>query len=341
MKKKIMTFLLIFSGIFSLTSCQQNEPLPQTKIIIEREEDVQGLLSLTTKDFNDKIANGESFIINYGQSSCITCIHFKGILKNIAVEHNLRIYQMEIDDYLKTHLAETVQYYSLGLVLIQNGQVKYNFNASERWDKQIASYNKDSSIEYVASDLEKYCFFDSPFYEVDKEEALEKIQTNAETYLYFMRKTCADCTAFHKHFLNQWILDGHYAKDKKIYNLNIDPYREVTETGEEAPSYIEFKNLFNLSKEANPKFGYKTGVVPTVQKYVNGELTKMAVIYNDEIDWETLTVVRGYYEDASFIQQTFDTYLDYQEKTTPFYQEKFLEVIDEQKKGLLKNLDKN
>lgn len=327
MKKKLGVFLFIISSIFSLTSCQEKKD----KIIIEKEENISDLIHLTTNDFTRMISQSESFIISYGESQCTTCISFKSILKNIAIEKELRIYEMDISDYLNAPFAKNYQYYNLGLVLIQDGEMKYNFSAIKKWDKEISSFNKESSIQTVKTDLEKYCFLDSPFYEIDKEKALEKIQNEKEVYIYYMRKTCGDCKSFHQHFLNQWILDGKYDSNKKIYNFNIDPYREITDGGLEAPSYVEFKNTFQLSLEGNATFGYKTGVVPTVQKYVNGQLTKMAVIYNDEINWETMTVESGYYKDSPFINQAFDSYGDYQQKTTSFYQEKFLEVIDEKK----------
>ena len=57
----------------------------------------------------------------------------------------------------------------------------------------------------------------------------------------------------------------------------------------------------------------------------------MAVIYNDDINMENMTVVSGYYKDAPFLNKSFEDELDYRQSTTPFYQEKFLEVIDEKK----------
>ena len=57
----------------------------------------------------------------------------------------------------------------------------------------------------------------------------------------------------------------------------------------------------------------------------------MAVIYNDDINMENMTVVSGYYKDAPFLNKGFEDELDYRQSTTPFYQEKFLEVIDEKK----------
>ncbi|CDD93076.1 unknown [Coprobacillus sp. CAG:826] len=326
MKKKLGTFLFIISSIFSLSSCQDKKD----KIIIEREENITDFIKLSSTDYGTMIRNKRSFILTYG-SQCVCYTNFKDVLRNIMKNNDLRMYEMNINDLDKVVSYKEVKTYDPGLLLVQNGIIQYSFDVNKKWEKEIYASDMNKAAQSVKKNLEKYCYFNSPFYEVNKEKALEKINSKETVYIYYMRNTCSDCKLFHRYFLNDWILKGQYDPTKKIYNFDIDPYREVDEAYNETESYIEFKNTFQLSVAGNPHFGYKTGVVPTVQKYENGQLIKMAVIYNDDINMENMTVVSGYYKDAPFLNKGFEDELDYRQSTTPFYQEKFLEVIDEKK----------
>jgi len=325
MKKKIITFLFIISSVFSLTSCQDKKE----KIIIEREENISNLIQLSGSEFNNFLTYQRSFILFYGDTGCKCSTDFKNILRKITAEKEVRIYEMTNTEYFRTSFSGSHPTYQAGLLLFKDGILKYYFDTYSKWKKETDSSNKDSSVQSVQQYLEKYCFFDSPFFEIDKDKALEKIESNEVVYIYYLRRKCPDCMSFHQLFLNQWILRGQYDKTKKIYNFDLDPYREKDEA-----SYKEIKNTFLLSKSSNPKLGYKEGVVPTIQKYENGQLSKMAVIYNDDENPEDsnyYTIIDGYYKDAPFMNQRFEDYSDYKKQTTSFYQEKFLEVIDEKK----------
>ena len=121
-------------------------------------------------------------------------------------------------------------------------------------------------------------------------------------------------------FLDKWILENK--EEITIYELDLDLYRNDLEY------YQELKDTFGLSVNGNKDFGYLEGVVPSIQKYENGVLTNMAVIYNDQMeltDDNQYKIVDGYYHE--FNGQTFETYDDYRTSVTTFYVEKFLEII--------------
>ena len=177
MKKKLGIFLFIISSIFSLSSCQDKKD----KIIIEREENITDFIKLSSTDYGTMIRNKRSFILTYG-SQCVCYTNFKDVLRNIMKNNDLRMYEMNINDLDKVVSYKEVKTYDPGLLLVQNGIIQYSFDVNKKWEKEIYASDMNKAAQSVKKNLEKYCYFNSPFYEVNKEKALEKINSNGILY---------------------------------------------------------------------------------------------------------------------------------------------------------------
>lgn len=327
MKLKFAPIFLSFSCLFSLGSCGEKK---EEKTIIERKENITSLFTLSKDELNEKIGNARSFLLTYGELGCTSCIDFKDLLKNVAIQNDLVIYTMDIQEYRKTNLAKEIQVYNLGFLVIDKGDVKENIAANKKWSKEISAPRKEESIQSIEKFLSKTCFLSSPFYTIDKDTAFNKINTKDTFYIYYMRYTCGDCQKFDSLFLEDWILKQENSS-LKIYLLDMDLYRPLNpDDKEQQETYQTLKDELGLSINGNADFGYDNGVVPTLQKYVEGVLTNMAVIFNDHLEMHedgSVTVLSGYYKDAPFYGNTYDTYGTYQSETLSFYQDKFIEFF--------------
>lgn len=328
MNKKL---LLIFLLLPLLGGC--NDKGNESKALIYRTDNFDKQIELNVSDLTEKIGGNHSFILQtYGSLECQCTGTFSHLLRQIMNEKKIMIYKTSCANYkaAKEALNSSNTFsYDTGLIIFNKGKEK-NINAYDKWKKQINDQNGD--YQSMIKHIEKYAYLDSPFYTIsntnDKsieennvEVLYDKINRGETFKIYYYNSGCHDCMQFNERFLNKWALDPTN-QNYKIYAIDMLKYTTH-------PDYQEIKDQLGLSNSHN-ELGYKTGRVPTLQAYENGEIKKMAVIYNDDMqnDEETnqLTVIEGYYNE--FNNLTFDSYTAYYDYVTEFYMNKFLEIIN-------------
>ena len=319
MKIKSKIFSIFTLCLSLLISCNDNS---FDKAIIEKEKGIQEVIKIQDAAIlNQMLGNKQSFILLTAEESCLCTTNTKRILNKIVKQKEIRIYEISDVEFYKSSLSSKLVIAAPELTIIKNGDEKItSIHAYEKFEKQINSSNKEESVAPILKYIEKHAYLDSPFYSTTDEALKLKIGNKESFLIYYKRNSCSDCKTFNKMFLDKWILENK--EEITIYELDLDLYRNDLEY------YQELKDTFGLSVNGNKDFGYLEGVVPSIQKYENGVLTNMAVIYNDQMeltDDNQYKIVDGYYHE--FNGQTFETYDDYRTSVTTFYVEKFLEII--------------
>jgi len=319
MKIKSKIFSIFTLCLSLLISCNDNS---FDKAIIEKEKGIQEVIKIQDAAIlNQMLGNKQSFILLTAEESCLCTTNTKRILNKIVKQKEIRIYEISDVEFYKSSLSSKLVIAAPELTIIKNGDEKItSIHAYEKFEKQINSSNKEESVAPILKYIEKHAYLDSPFYSTTDEAVKQKIGNKESFLIYYKRNSCSDCKTFNKMFLDKWILENK--EEITIYELDLDLYRNDLEY------YQELKDTFGLSVNGNKDFGYLEGVVPSIQKYENGVLTNMAVIYNDQMeltDDNQYKIVDGYYHE--FNGQTFETYDDYRTSVTTFYVDKFLEII--------------
>lgn len=305
MKLKCKLFFISILCLSLFTSCNNKS----NKAIIEREEGIQTTININS--LKTKLNNSQSFILFIYQNSCSCSKNSRKLLNNIVVKKQIRIYEIEQTVYEKSEYSSKITLKEDGypqFLIFNNGYNKNNFiaiNFDKHFGNEIDAPNNEESINTVLDYIEKYAFLDSPFFEETDESIKEKINNKESFYLYFKRNSCSDCKRFNSLFLDKWIINNK--ENYIIYTIDIDLYKDSD----------PIKNDYGFER------------VPTIQKYQNGSLVDMAVIYNDEFeeteDNKYKVIDGGYYDE--FIGQIFANYTDYYESVTDFYITKFLEIL--------------
>ena len=191
--------------------------------------------------------------------------------------------------------------------IIEDGVVKYS-----------AMYSGDSQIfhDYNAFKgwIEEFVYKPNVFYVTESE--LENLFKGTDNFIiYYSWSVCPDCSYLQKNHLEEYFRDIK-AEYPTIYA--IDCYQEgimLNKNGEyDRALYETFIAKYNLSAETNSRYGYRTGVVPTLQ-YVepNGtfnpnESIKSSYVYvNDVITFSN----NKYIVTESFFSQERLQYLPY------------------------------
>lgn len=323
MKKSFLIFLTVLPF---LGGCQKQS----NKALIERKDNPSSQIMLDSQSLTEKIAFEHSFILQIADPSCRCSIDFSTILENIMTEKEIMIYKIYGSDFLNAPISKEVQYYSTGLAIFNRGKASISIDAFGKWTHEIENPHSTSSSKPILKFIQKYCYLDSPFYALDKDELFAKIADNELFKVYYHRSGCSDCKYFNRNFLDEWLLDKNNSK-YKIYSFDLQPYYPKNSSEEENSLYQQLKDDLGLSVNGNPVYGYKTGVVPSLQVYNKGLLIDMAVFYNEdiEINYKTnrsVTVIDDYYH--QFCNREFLSYDIFREVVTEFYITKFLEIVE-------------
>ena len=314
MKKKNLLVVPLLALSF-LTGCNQKDNL----IVLERSSSYVKPVELKSyKDLNTMISRSQSFVLATYNNSCLCSLDFYSkILNPIIKDYNIKIYRI-IETEFASVAGLSFTPNTPELMIYNKGELVSHVSAYKKWENKAD--NKDKVIKH----LQKYCFLDSPFRYVTKEELESLIKTKKEVLVYFTLNVCPDCLMFDDMFLNSYIKDDNN-KDKLIYVFETSPYR----LNPDENVWKEVAQEFNLSKESNSKFGYRHGVVPTLQYYKDGILNDVAIIYNDEYEpigtSDQIKVTTGYYH--QFDNVTYSSKEEYRNETFDFYKQKFIDLV--------------
>ena len=303
-----------------------------SRFMPQREESAS-LIELNYSEVEAKIIKKESFILYIKQAGCMSCKAFAPILESWINETKINVYSIERaripnDSKLHFRFTPTVQIFKDGEMIDSQDPV----NTKTKMFNNITELKKYFN-KYVIENNQLFI----------SDATLDSMIENKETFLiYFSWKSCGDCQMMNKMFLDEYLYDTK-DKNQTLYVIEVDPWRSQKTDNPEV--WENFTSKYHLSKVSDDEFGYRTGVVPTIQYYVNGELNDAVVYFNDvltvdtnevgditgyRIDFETQDGVYSYYPEEIYElykDTVFTDYQNYKDVTNKFYSEKLLELF--------------
>ena len=270
-----------------------------------------------------KLNQKESFLLYIFSSNCLGCRIFEPVLNNYIKDNAAVIYAIDVSlvDFPTDNILVNYEY-TPTISLIRDGKEYRSFNESNNSELFINSDN-------LKNELDKFVVVSNKV-KVNNQNDLNYLIKNKDCLVYYHFPQCGDCLYFYEHFLKEELKKIKF----KIYFFDMSYYFKK----ENQSIYLEFTKEMGLSREGS-HFGYKNGVVPTLQKYLNGMLSSNTIIFNDEFlynynennEIDSLKLIDSYYIDNPFINQMFkannkSVLEDYHEKTLTFYIEKFKNV---------------
>lgn len=305
-----------------------------TRIMPVREENAS-VIQLSYEEVESKIIKKESFILLIKQEGCLSCKAFAPIIEQYVNNSKINVYSIETLDIPKVG-SKLYYSYTPTLQIFKNGEMidsKDPVNAETKMFTVLADLE-----EY----LNKYVIVNNLLYISDT--SLDSKITNKESFIvYFGWKSCGDCQMMSKMFLDEYLYN---TKDlnQPLYALEVDPWRSQKASNPEV--WEAFTAKYHLSKTSDEVFGYRTGVVPTIQYYENGILSDVVVYFNDvlttvtndngdvtgyKIDFDAVDGVFSYYPEeirSAFGETVFSDYQAYKDETNDFYKGKLLDLFN-------------
>ena len=122
-------------------------------------------------------------------------------------------------------------------------------------------------------------------YYIDESYLDSQIQGDKDLTVAFIRRGCGDCSYVIPKVIIPYINDNK--PSKKLYLFDMQDYYELSKkedaTEEEKAQYQNLKNYYGLSEKGSPAYGYKNGVMPTIQSIKKGLIVDATVYFNDEV----------------------------------------------------------
>ena len=288
MKKTRLIALLIPFVFSSLTGCDFDTTPKQLTYGTMITQEATDLKELNSEELFDKGYNEEeTFILGVYQGEyskeCTCWDRFKSVISEYINRYHECIYlfdaQAQEDDIsgfkIRKIKSSTLYFYVFKghkkLAEFASNNLKYGkmFEYSKELYRGIHNVVKAPSLYYVNDDYLK-----------------ENLEKEDQSIVLFARRGCGDCKYVIPNVVIPYI-SSHELK-KRIYLFDIqDAYnisRNETATDEEKALYQGIKDYYGLSVSGNATYGYKTGVVPTMNYYENGVVKDTTVFFNDAID---------------------------------------------------------
>ena len=278
MKKKYLSLLLLPLLFSSLTSCNSKKVSLTYGTYIGHT--IYSLKELNNVELIDKTKNeNEVFLLAAYQGEyskdCLCWSTFESIIAKYINKYNECVYV-----YDAQNVNPSVEYLNIEKREDSTPQL-YIFNGV----KQIAKFSqnkkehKDIFEDVSLSAFEKAVHnkVNKPqLYYVDKEYLDANLSAAREVVIFFMRNECGDCKYALPNVLVPYVKE--HVANKSIWLFDMQKYQN-----QDAALYQDIKDQYGLSESANKTYGYKNGVVPTIQYYQEGVLKDASVFFNDEI----------------------------------------------------------
>lgn len=130
MKKVIKYIVIVFTLIFLLTGCSNDE-----KYIKE----------ITLDQFKEKIANKQTFALYVGNENCSHCIAYLPTLKSVLKEYKITIYHLDNSKLSDKEYSEFTTYISISgtptVAFITDGEEETTLN------RIVGEISKEDTIE--------------------------------------------------------------------------------------------------------------------------------------------------------------------------------------------------
>lgn len=286
MKKKNLLVLLAVSTSL-LSSCGNNDYSPVATVFAD--ESLTECIDIEYGTFSSMMDDKMNFAIaQYPENHCSCWIDFKNDILYPYVENtHMKIYQIRYSAFAvdgRNTYGLDVRSDRPGFFIIEDGNVKF---------QTIYANDNDIFHDYDSFKgwMSNFVYTPTVYY-INKEQLEALFTGNKNFIIYYTWSVCPDCTYLERNHFEEYFtnLKGNYPKtyiiDCWTKGIMLDEQGEYNRE-----LWFNFANKYNLSDEVNPKFGYFTGAVPSLQ-YVepNGtfnpsESIKSAFVYvNDMIE---------------------------------------------------------
>lgn len=324
--KKIFKYLMCFIcaiTVVSGCSCKKEE---DTKASLQvGDMNATTYKDITLDEYETKISDKDSFVLFIYSNTCSACKAFKPVLNGVIKERHLIIYGLEYGLITSDSSISKIKY-TPTIIIYDKGERIFQTLTDEDYD-----YLESKST--FLSLLDKYTYMPTLYY-INKEQLVNKINSNEKFIIYYSWNLCGDCSYLNKNYMKEFLNNNPDTKHFYIIETNAKGIRLDEEGKSDANMWQEFKDTFGLSSKNNP-LGHGAGYVPTLQYYENGEIKDMMVYFNDYNTTRTdsdlgvfyMTIDNSYYDDNPYIGQEL-SYSDYFDKMPAFYDSKLKTFLD-------------
>lgn len=281
-KRKIISILPLF--FISIMGCQNNQKKINLTYGTEMNVTFNDLKELNNTELLIKTRDEkEVFLLAVYQgeysADCLCWATFKDVIINYMNHFNRLIYlynAQEQDETLK-HLQIEKLNQSSPYLYIFNGEEKLaSFSYNNKNDQAIFEDRKGEKLNQRINR-----FVNKPLLYYIHPESIN--QKSDDLLVLFIRNGCGDCQYVMPNVIIPYL--NHHKLNNGIRLVDLqdlyDLQREPTTSG---LPYDAMKENCQLSETANETYGYKQGVVPTIQYYKQGELVDASIFFNDEIN---------------------------------------------------------
>lgn len=323
--------LLVFLS-FLMYSCNDNKPLRDENLIeYKTEAFISTYIDVDNpQNIKNMIINGENVFLYIYSSSCSACKEYESLINNFISFNEAVVYSIDARNFPSLGRDEIFSYMvTPTMCLYSKGKIVTKINPN-------LNNEAFSSSEGMKKYFEQFGFF-SYRRKIKNENDLDKVINLDNALIYFSYDKCSDCSFFDYNYLNKYFALNC---SKVIYNFEMSYYFDNRENSS-SPIYKNFTDKYGLSYDGNNKFGYKNGVVPTLQKYIKGKLDSSIIIFNDEVTYfydenqeiEKVKIISSYYQNYPYLNQEF--YRDnngamnnYRTSTLSFFVDKFNNMVE-------------
>lgn len=286
--KKSLLFLSVLTAL-TMVSCGESD-IDTSKIALDyghaykndfvKEDDI--LIGYET--LKKQIRKEESFVLLVFTSGCTCWDHFNPVAIYFMNKYNVKFPAINV----RSFDGEPTSY---GIYTVASDLPSICFFRRGRLIRQtVYGLQKDKSVFTNAEKFEKFMLdnvYLPKMYYLDKDALDEKITKKEDFNLYVARYECGDCSRVNAEVLYGWS-DKNKEKDipnNPLYIFDIEKYRGTED-------YQPIKDAYGLSNtDFNPVFGYNHiskydfltayGMIPTFQRWHNGQIVDMITTLND------------------------------------------------------------
>ena len=302
MKKKLLTLLPLLLIPFTVSACQNKKASLTYGTYIK--SDLNSLYSLTTAELLEKAKDKkEVFLLAVYQDKysedCLCWNTYKNIIVTYINTYHESVYtynaHYQTDEVKGLHIDKT-KVSDPALYVFNGEKLIVKFSYTNNQDKAIF---EDTTAEAMETRIHRKV--NKPtMYLVDEDFMNEHYTKDKDFSVLFYRSACGDCRYVVPNVIIPYINKHTIAKNLYLFDMQkqYELSRSEDASDEEKAHYKNLKDKYGLSKDGDGAFGYKTGVVPTIQYVKQGMIDGAAVYFNDTIskkDDGTFYISDSYY----------------------------------------------
>ena len=282
-KNKALLLIIAPLLLTSLSACKREESKIRLTYGTEMQVNLSSLKELSNDELLVKTRDEkEVFLLAVYQgeysTDCLCWTTFKNVIVNYMNHFNRLVYLYNAqnqDESLKHLKIEKVNQSTPYLYIFNGNEKLASFSYSNAKDKAMFEDRKGEKLKERVDKV-----VNKPLLYYIHPEAVE--QNSDDLLVLFIRNGCGDCKYVLPNVVIPYVSSHNLDKGIRVVDLQYlyDLQNEPTTSG---MPYDGMKDRCQLSEDSNETFGYKKGVVPTIQYYKEGELTDASVFFNDEV----------------------------------------------------------